>query len=542
MRIEWKRSVPAAGLLPRHHPAAGILGGDGDLRAGGVFAFDLDPAPLPAPRAIEPGALAAIEARLRALDAPQPSLDGVARLADGAGAVVTGQQAGLLGGPLFTLLKTATAIRLARELERRHGRPFVPVFWAETDDHDLDEVNEAWAAGAAGPVRLSLAVPEKQRGGAVGALPLGPGAAEVVEAFFAAGPQTEFTPALQAGLLEDLAGSPDWRTWFTRQLLRLYGRLGLVVADPLDPPLAAAAKPLWARVIEEPLELTRSCQEQGRRLAASGWRPVLQKLERRTPFFLLDGGRRLPVTFERGLFRSSAGDATALALRQRLDERPADFSAAVHLRPILQDFLLPTAAYVAGPTELAYFLQVLPGYGALGVPPPAIVLRASATLVEPPAERALGRYGVEPQELRAGLDAPLAALVRREQRAASPTLWEQLRAQTLRPLAKLADGLAAEHPDLAQRAGQTRGKVEFLLKELEGRTVAELRRKSETAREQLARARARLYPEGRPQERVLSSLVFLSRYGPGLVDALIEQLPGDFTRHWYGTIVPETPA
>ena len=540
MQISWKRSVPLAEFLPRHHPASGLLAGAAGLRAEGNFAFSLLPESLPEPRRIAPEVLAALEERHRALGSPPEVFANLRLLAEGAAAVVTGQQAGLLGGPLFTLCKTLTAIRIARGLTARHGRPFVPVFWAETDDHDVDEVNRAWTLGAEGPVAFSLPVPETHRGAPVGTIPLGPEARRAIEGFFAAAPPTEFTVGLAADLARDLEASPDWRTWFARHLDRLFGRHGLVVADPLEPRLAACARLLWAQVLEEPLALTAICQGQGRRVAALGFRPILQKMEKRTPFFLIEGGRRLPVTYERGLFRTAAADHTLLALLRRLDERPGDFSAAVHLRPQLQDFLLPTAAYVAGPTEMAYFLQVLPGYRTLGIPAPAIVLRASLTLLEPGVAKTLERLGVDPAELREGTDRVLTALVRREQRLAAPALWEKTREATLRPVAKLAEALAAEHADLAQRAEQARGKIEFLLKELETRSLAELRRKTEGGREQLERARMRLFPGGGLQERTLSAYYFLGKYGAGFVDALLEALPEDTANHHFGAIVPGT--
>lgn len=538
MTILWKRSRPYAEFLPRHHPAAGLLAGVEQLRAAGNFAFSLTPDTLPVLRRIAPEVLAALQERHRALGSPPEVFASLRLLAEGAPAVVTGQQAGLLGGPLFTLLKTLTAIRAARELTARHGRPFVPIFWSETADHDLDEVNQAWTFGAQGPARFSIPVADEHRGSPVGTIPLGPGAKSFVEEFFAASPATEFTPALLAGLIEDLDRSPDWGTWFSRHLDRLFGRHGLVVADSMDSRLAACAQLLWARVLEEPLALTDICQERGRWLAGLGYKPILRKMERRTPFFLLEAGGRQPVTFERGLFRTPHADHTLVELLLRLDDSPGDFSAAVHLRPHLQDFLLPTAVYIAGPTELAYFLQLLPGYRALGIPAPAIMLRSSLTLIEPGIEKTLERFGVDPADLSKGTDRALTTLVRREQRFAAPALWEKTREAALRPVAELAADLEAEHPDLAQRAEQARGKVDFLLKELESRSLAEMRKKADTAREQLDRARTRLFPNGGLQERTLSAYYFLGKYGPGLVEQLLEALPQDTSLHHFGTIVP----
>src|SRR5512134_2646568 len=198
MAILWKRSLPFAELLPRNHPASGLLTGVGELRDAGTFSFSLAPDRLPKPRRIAPEVLAALEERHRALGSPPEVFANLALLAAGAPAVVTGQQAGLLGGPLFTLFKTITAIRAARELTARHGRPFVPVFWSETEDHDLGEVNQAWTFGAEGPARHSLALAEEHRGAPVGTIPLGPEARRFLEEFFAASPPTEFTPQLLA--------------------------------------------------------------------------------------------------------------------------------------------------------------------------------------------------------------------------------------------------------------------------------------------------------------------------------------------------------
>ena len=462
-----------------------------------------------------------------------------ALLSDGARLVVTGQQTGLMGGPILTLLKALSAIRLAEELNSRGEGPFVPLFWAEGEDHDLDEVNRVTTLDSGyHPVNFALPVPQGYGAGPAGRLPLGEGAADVVERFFSASGETEFSAGLKGTILADLEGAPDLSRWFCRQMLRLLGDRGLLVLDSGALPFKELARPFWARVLEDPLALTEMVREAGAGLAARGYRPALVKEKRRCPFFLIDKGQRLPVFFERGSFRAGEGRHTHLELGRRLDEHPEDFSPSVHLRPLLQDYLLPTAAYVGGPSELAYFLQVLPGYSWAEITPPLLVMRASLTLVEPPVRKLLGRQKIGPGDLAVGIDGILNATVRRENRLADPARWEKLRAGTRRPLDRFLESLGTEEKEVAGIGGKSAGKIDFQLRDLEKRSVAILRRRSETLRNQLTRSRDRLFPGGSLQERSLSPLYFMNKYGPGLVAALEKALPRDFTRHFFGTIIP----
>ena len=539
MKIEWEESVPLAKWLPRRSPLRGLLEGDLDGPGTEHFRFTADIGPPPPPRVISPLLHRRLEEYHREAGASPRSLAGVALLGSGAQAVVTGQQTGLLGGPFFTLLKALTAVHLAAELTLREKSPFVPVFWAESEDHDIEEMNQATTLdGDSRPERFELPFPEEFRGSPAGRLPLGEEAAELVDRFLALSGETEFTGELRRRILGDLEGAKNLSRWFCRQMLHLLGEQGLVVLESGHRPYKELARPLWVRVLEDPLALTEGVGRAGEDLSRLGYRPVLFKEKRRAPFFLIEDGRRLPVFFERGSFRVGDRQYTPLELRSRLDEKPEEFSPGVNLRPLLQDSLLPTAAYVGGPTELAYFLQVIPGYHWAEIPPPALVLRAGITLVEPSVRKLLQRRGIKAADLKNGIDRVLDTVVRGENRLADPARWEKLRLGSLRPLERFSSSLPAAEKEVAALADRTKGKVDFLLREMEKKSVASLRRRSELLRGQLSRARNRLFPGGTLQERVLSPFYFLNRYGPELVETLAESLPADFTRHHFGTIIP----
>ncbi len=538
MHIHWEEAVPLTSMLPRTHPLRGILEGCDGLRDLDRYFFSTDIRELPRPRPAEPGLVALLEEWHLETGAPPAAMKSLQMLREGAQAVVTGQQAGLLGGPVLTFIKGATAVAVARVLTERTGRRHVPVFWAETDDHDFEEANRAGTLDREQqPHRLSLPWPERFRGGATGGLPVEEAGAELIRNFFTFSGETEFSAALRDRLHAEHRGSGSLSRWFARQLLGFFGDAGLIVFDALEPRFKPFAADLWVRVLEEPLRLTEELREAGERVSAAGFTPVLAKKKRRCPFFLFEGGRRETVFLERRSFKAGGRSYTLLELRRRLDERPGDFSAAVNLRPLLQDFLLPTAAYVGGPTEMAYFQQVLPGYDWAEMPPPALVLRPSLTLVEPPVRKLLHRQGIGPMELRAGVEGIIGSVLRRENRLADPQRWEKIRRDSLRPLERFAAGLDAEEHEISELCRRASGKVDFQLKELEKKAVASLRRRSDVLRGQLERTRNRLFPFGELQERSLSPCYFLNRYGEGLLESLSGELPGDFTRHHFGSII-----
>ena len=474
--------------------------------------------------------------QLETRGAPAAAQAAAARLRDAdAVAVVTGQQAGLFGGPLYTLLKALTAVRLARRLADEHGAAAVPVFWVDAEDHDLDEIRSCHVLNgelARVPVALDLGAPP---GTSAAAVTLDDAILGALDALRAALPPTEFT----AGVLDALAAShaPGGRLVeaFARWLDRLLGGHGLVVFDASDPAAKPFVRPLFRREVGNPGRTAQLAADAGAELTALGYHAQASPAPGAVALFRLDGGRQ-PIRAVDGAFACGGRTLAAEALLADVETDPARFSPNVLLRPIVQDTLLPTVACVAGPNELAYLGQLRKVYAAFDVPMPVIYPRASATLVDAATVRFLNRHEVDFAQLRPRDDGALNRLLA----ARIPETVEQAIAAAERSAAghldAVGDAVPALDPTLAGAVASTRGRIERELGNLRGKVVAAAKRRDSTLRRQFERARAQSFPGGAPQERSVAGIYFLNRYGFALVDRLLADLPLDPGHHWLLTV------
>jgi bacillithiol biosynthesis cysteine-adding enzyme BshC len=439
-------------------------------------------------------------------------------------AVVTGQQAGAFGGPLYTLLKAITAIQLARRTSADHGVPAVPVFWVEADDHDWDEIKSCTVLDAElQPRTVTLPPPEGAGERPVGALTLDGRVGQSLDELRAALASTDFTEAL----LHDLTGAyrpgAGVASAFASWLEGILGRFGLVVFESPD----RAAKPLVRDLFVRELETGRTtalATAGGDAMASLGHDPQVVPQPGSLALFRIDGARTLVTRAE------------AAALAREAAANPAEFSPNVLLRPLVQDSLFPTICYVGGPSELAYFGQLRGVYDHFGVPMPLVYPRASATLVDSAAARFLKKYEIPISDFQPRDEAALNRLL---QNRLPPELDSALASakETVRgSMQRVIDAIAALDATLAGAAKTTRGKMEHDLETLEGKVIQAAKRRDETLRRQFLRAQAQIFPNGEPQERTLGVVFFLNRYGPALVDRLLEQLPVDMGQHWVLTL------
>jgi bacillithiol biosynthesis cysteine-adding enzyme BshC len=451
-------------------------------------------------------------------------------------AVVTGQQAGLFGGPLFTLLKALTAIQLAERVRTEHHVPAVAVFWVDAEDHDWDEVKACRVLDAEQAPRLvSMGELPGARTGPVARVRLNETITAALSELQSVLPATEFTPPLLDDLRRCYEPGAGMADAFSRWLEHVLGPRGLVVFDSSDP----AAKPLvadvFAREIERPGETARLAAEAGAALASRGYHAQVTPIEGSLALFHMNTGRE-PIKVSAGSFQVGESTQSKAALLERVRKDPAEFSPNVLLRPIAQDTLFPTVCYVAGPSELAYLGQLRRVYAAFDVPMPLIQQRATATIVDSNAMRFLSKHDASIEVLRAQDEAALNDLLI----AQLPTSVEVAMQVAGDTIEQRMDALAREVPRIdATLEGATRSTLSRMqddLKKLHAKIVQAAKRKDETLRRQFHHAQAQAFPGGHSQEREIGFVTFLNKYGPSLIDRLLDALPTEMGTHWVITI------
>ena len=469
--------------------------------------------------------------------APAEARAAAARLAESdTVAVVTGQQAGAFGGPLYTLLKAITAIQLARRTATEHGVPTVAAFWVEAEDHDWEEVRSITVLDPSfQPTTVELPLPEGAGQLPVAALTLDERIDETLAALEASLVRTDFTDWMMRGLRDAYRPGEGMGKAFARWLEGLLGAHGLVVFESGD----AAAKPLvadlFARELQFPGKTATLAAGAGAALSARGHQPQVLPQPESLSLFHLQGARRT-IRRHDGAFLVGEETRTPQAVAAEAVAHPERFSPNVLLRPVIQDTLFPTICYVSGPSELAYLGQLRGVYEHFGVPMPLMYPRASATLIDSAAQRFAAKHDIAIEELRqqdeAALNRLLAAQLPKSVEEALADAGQSIR----RTLTRLIEVMPEVDPTLAGAAKTTLGKMEHDLKALHGKVVTAAKKRDETLRRQFARTQAQIFPGGHPQERTLAIVFFLNRYGPALIDRLLEELPLEMGKHWVMTI------
>jgi bacillithiol biosynthesis cysteine-adding enzyme BshC len=479
---------------------------------------------------------AAIAAQQRRRNAPDAARAGTALLANrDTVAVVTGQQAGVFGGPLYTLLKAVTTLRLARRAAQTIGTPVVPVFWVAAEDHDWDEIAGVTVLDAQlQPHTITVPPPEGAGERPVGALELDERVTGTLDELAAALAATEFTPWLLESLRAAYRPGAGVADAFARWIEGLLGQHGLVVFDAGDGSVKPLVSEVFRREIATPGHSAFLATTAGGEMAARGHSPQVTPQADGLSLFRIDPatGARTAIRFQGGTFAAGETTLSADDLEKELAQEPERFSPNVLLRPIVQDTLFPTICYVAGPSELAYFGQLRQVYEHFGRPMPLIHPRASATLVDSATIRFLNKYDIPLEDLQPQDEAALNRLLQAQLPPAVDAAFSAAGQAMAEKMAAVIEAVASVDPTLAGAAKSTLGRMEHELKTLQGKMIQAAKRRDETLRRQFTRAQAQAFPQGHPQERSLAVVHFLNQYGPALVDRLLEELPIDPGQHW----------
>ena len=437
---------------------------------------------------------------IQASDKAKERLDSVA---GGKGVLVTtGQQPGLFGGPIYTLSKALSALALANALQETTGVPVAPMFWAATDDTDFKEASST-VVGIPGGAQLLRIDHSQPLGQPMSAMPLGDVSTQL-EAL-----------ARSAGSTVDRSAIELLERFYTRDatigssyvefLRALFAPLGISVIDASHSATRAAAKPVLRAALENADQIATAVAQRNREIEAAGFTPQVQDVSGLSLVFnaALGGRKRVPI--------KAAGKHTG----------SDDLGPNVLLRPIVERAILPTATYIGGPAEIAYFAQILPIADALGVARPSIVPRWSGVILEPHVEKILEKLQLLPEDLR----DPHEAETRVARSRLPKRILEELsstRAVLDERLDALTDSIVEEGAPIGPAVtGGLRANLMRRFDRFERRLISAAKKLHADTMQEIGTARGSLYPLGKPQERSLNFVPLLARYGPGLRDEML---------------------
>jgi bacillithiol synthase len=440
-------------------------------------------------------------------------------------AVVTGQQVGLFTGPVFTIYKALTAIKLARTLSDR-GIESVPVFWLATEDHDLAEVNHCYVQDRDGkPVLLQYSEPSPVPHAPVGAVAFNETIRPLVKSLESLFPDSPDAKELIDRVEQSYQPGAHFGEAFARVLARVLSSYGVLMAESIDAPLHRLASGVFRAAIESSQEISSELRECNRRLMEAGYHTQVRVTENSSLLFLYDEGQRTALRVENGKFASSLGRTyQPQELLAMLAENPALLSPNALLRPVMQDALLPTVAYVGGPSEIAYLAQSAPLYRRMLGRMPVIFPRASFTVVDSVSNRLLLKYGLTLPEVFAGKQPLREKMAARYLPEGLAALFEKSASHLNLNMEAIKNSLEKLDPTLIAAASNSLQKMQYQLATLERRAAAAIQNRSDQVEKDAVRLENNLFPEKTLQERLYGGLSLLARFGTPLLSQLYEQI------------------
>ncbi|MGH9499413.1 MAG: bacillithiol biosynthesis cysteine-adding enzyme BshC [Terriglobales bacterium] len=453
------------------------------------------------------------------------TLENIRRLRSGAAAVVTGQQVGLFGGPLYSIFKALTAVKLA-DIATQGGIECIPIFWLATEDHDLAEVSHVAALGPDGSLQTVATTTQGHPNAPVGTVRFGTEIQAALDALAVPLGESEVMSSLRACYRP----GETFGTSFARLFTQWFADWGVILLDASDAELHQIAEPIYGAALERSAELEDALHARGRELEAAGYHQQVKITPESTLLFILHHGARTPIQRRGNDFLIDQETVSSAQLLSRLAASPQEFSGNVLLRPVVQDYLLPTLAYTGGSAEVAYFAQAAVVYKSLLGRITPIVPRFSATLIEAKPKTLLEKYGLSftdllgPEPIREQL---AARSLSKELRAG----FERAQASTKEDIAAIRAALEKLDKTLVDAANNAEAKMLHQLESLQGRAARAELLQSEILDRKAAYLSNALYPNKVLQEREIAGAYFLARQGADLLRGVYDSIHPDCLDH-----------
>jgi bacillithiol synthase len=439
--------------------------------------------------------------------------------------VIGGQQAGLFGGPLYTVHKALTILHLAGRMEKQLDRPVIPVFWIASEDSDIAEIDHAFITDRDGALRQLKLSSDATAKLPVSRIRLGDGIGALLDEVAALLPEGGCREEMLADLRAAYTPGRTYPQAFGSWMAGLFRRQGLILVDPSDTRLKRIAEGLFLREINERSPVSSAVIEQTERLKKAGYAPQIDIRPGFLTLFFQDPAREALTIRDTGFeLKTSGKKFSAPELAGLLREDPERFTPNAVLRPLYQDTVFPTLAAVLGPAEIAYFCQLTLAYQRMGIPMPIVFPRSSLTLVDAAMARLRGRLSVGLRDLLQRGPHIVDDILARE---IPPSVEERLRegrAGVQETWAGIAAEMDALDPTLHRSAQLASARTMMQFDFLDRKIAKAARRKNVTVSSQAGRLVAALAPRGGLQERTLSILPFLARFGDGILDTTAEAI------------------
>ncbi len=450
-------------------------------------------------------------------------------------AVVTGQQTGLFSGPLYSIYKALSAIKMS-ECLRDRGVKVVPVFWMATEDHDLEEVSNAFVIGGGNELtEVRVLSDEGETGRSVGLIKLDRSISAVVEELFASLPATEFTSCLRHELDVSWAEGKAFGDAFGTFLTSLLGKFGLIVVDPLDETLKQLSAPIYSEAVKHGSAIVPALTARSAELVSDGYHAqVLVDKDYFPLFWDTDDGRRVALRRTSDGRLQVKGEKTSFTETELADmalSEPGKFSPGVMLRPVVQDYLFPSVCYFGGGAEIAYFAQNSEVYRILDRPVTPILHRQSFTIIEAKHARTLEKYQLEFADLFAGEADILPKIFDKFIDSNTAKLFAEVEEKINTELNRLDQALSRMDPTLAANLATRRRKIIYHIGALRKKYQFRRTEKDETIDRRIRSAFTALLPNGQLQERALNVTSFLDRFGPSFIDMVYDSIDLDDKGH-----------
>ncbi|UWX56878.1 bacillithiol biosynthesis cysteine-adding enzyme BshC [Chlorobaculum sp. MV4-Y] len=455
-------------------------------------------------------------------------------------AIVTGQQTGLFTGPLYTIYKALTAVILARKQKELFPEyDFVPLFWIESEDHDFDEASSTVLFSGSGLEQITAEGAHRLPDQMAGSTLLGASIGETVCQFLDLLPDTEFKPEIAELLRACYDPGITFEIAFARTMNRLFSDHPLILISANDPRFKQLAGEVFCREIETAPASSYDVVAQSSILESMGY-PAQTKPRAVNLFYLNQLGQRLKIE------QPSPDNFLVLPDRQRYtrhqlieicQDQPEKFSPNVILRPIVQDTVLPTFAYIGGPGEISYLAQFRKAYEHFDLVMPFVIPRGSFTLVEPKIARTMdkvlkstGRPSFSRRQVYEAVFEDVQELrksmVSGGDSVDIDALFEQVESEVAHSLSTLEPMLVKMDPTLQPTLAASSGQIAKIIDNIKEKTYRAGRRKNDELLQQLDKAELNLFPNGKPQERSINIFYYLNKYGPSLIGELVRVLEG----------------